>query len=61
MIIASSGVNRLQVANYHINEFKNYSLRLVENVNGVKDVASFSSFMLPLCFMQVCTMKQKNY
>ena len=47
MIIASIGVNRLQVANYHINEFKNYSLRLVENVNGVKDVASFSSFMLP--------------
>ncbi len=33
MIIASLGVNRLQVANYHINEFKNYSLRLVENVN----------------------------
>ena len=47
MIIASLGVNRLQVANYHINEFKNYSLRLVENVNGVKDVATFSSFMLP--------------
>ena len=48
MIIASLGVNQLEIANYHINQFKNYSLKLVENIDGINSVASYSSFILPL-------------
>ena len=48
MILASLGVNQLNIANYHINQFKNYSLKLVESVDGVNSVANYSSFILPL-------------
>lgn len=48
MILSSLGVNRLEIANYHINQFKNYSSKVVESVSGVKDVANYSSMLSPI-------------
>ena len=48
MVIAALGVNQLELVSYHINQFKNYSLKLVETVDGVDAVTNYSSYLMPL-------------
>ena len=48
MVIAGLGVNQLSIVSYHLNQFKNYSLKLVETVDGVDAVTNYSSYLMPL-------------